>query len=166
MKLLHMHDPAILTAVLESDIYCEMICDGFHLHPPIIRLLLKTKGQERMIPVTDSIMAAGCPDGEYYLGVNQVVVQDGDAKLKTTGVRAGSTLTMKRAVDNLRRFTSLPEEEIYAMASENAARLMGIFDKTGSIEKGKQADLVLLNQNNDIDLVFTQGQITYFPPNQ
>lgn len=166
MKLLHMHDPAILTAVLESDIYCEMICDGFHLHPPIIRLLLKTKGQERMIPVTDSIMAAGCPDGEYYLGVNQVVVQDGDAKLKTTGVRAGSTLTMKRAVDNLRRFTSLPEEGIYAMASENAARLMGIFDKTGSIEKGKQADLVLLNQNNDIDLVFTQGQITYFPPNQ
>lgn len=162
MKLLHMHDPAILTAVLESDIYCEMICDGFHLHPPIVRLLLKTKGMSRMVPVTDSIMAAGCPDGEYVLGVNPVVVQGGDAKLKTTGVRAGSTLTMKKAVDNIRQFTSLPEEEVYRLVSQNAAQLMGIFDKTGSIESGKQADLVLINQDNGIDLVFTQGQISYY----
>ena len=162
MKLLHMHDPAILTAALESDIYCEMICDGFHLHPPIIRLLLKTKGLNRMIPVTDSIMAAGCPDGEYVLGVNPVVVQGGDAKLKTTGVRAGSTLTMKKAVDNIRQFTRLPEEDVYRLVSQNAAQLMGIFDKTGSIETGKQADLVLINQDNRIDLVFTQGQITYY----
>lgn len=162
MKLLHMHDPAILTAALESDIYCEMICDGFHLHPPIIRLLLKTKGMNRMIPVTDSIMAAGCPDGEYVLGVNPVVVEGGDAKLKTTGMRAGSTLTMKKAVDNIRKFTSLPEEDVYRLVSQNAAQLMGIFDKTGSIEGGKQADLVLINQDNKIDLVFTQGQISYY----
>ena len=163
MKLLHMHDPAILTAVLESDVYCEMICDGFHLHPPIVRLLLKIKGLNRMVPVTDSIMAAGCPDGEYVLGVNPVIVEGGDAKLKTTGVRAGSTLTMKRALDNLRQFTTLPEEDLYRLVSENAARLMGIFDYTGSIQQGKQADLVLLNQNNEIDLVFTKGQITYYP---
>ena len=107
-------------------------------------------------------MAAGCPDGEYVLGVNPVIVEGGDAKLKTTGVRAGSTLTMKRALDNLRQFTTLPEEDLYRLVSENAARLMGIFDYTGSIQQGKQADLVLLNQNNEIDLVFTQGQITYY----
>jgi len=84
MKLLHMHDPAILTAVLEHDCYAEMICDGFHLHPPIVRLLLKTKGYERMIAVTDSISAAGCPDGLYTLGVNAVEVKNGDANLSSS----------------------------------------------------------------------------------
>ncbi len=64
MKLLHQHEPGILGAALESDIYCEMICDGRHLHPGIVRLLLKTNGPERIIAVTDSIMAAGLGDGQ------------------------------------------------------------------------------------------------------
>lgn len=63
MKMLHMHDPGILSAALEGDTYAEMICDGYHLHPPIIRVLLKIKGLDRMIAVTDSTMAAGCGDG-------------------------------------------------------------------------------------------------------
>lgn len=83
MKLLHQHFPAIWGAVLEDDrVYCEVICDGRHLHPGTVRLILKTKGLERVVAVTDSIMAAGLPDGEYRLGVNEVVVIDGDAKLK------------------------------------------------------------------------------------
>ena len=69
---------------------------------------------------------------------------------------------MKKAVDNIRQFTRLPEEDVYRLVSQNAAQLMGIFDKTGSIETGKQADLVLINQDNRIDLVLTQGQITYY----
>lgn len=161
MKLLHMHDPAILTAVLESDIYAEMICDGFHLHPPIVRLLLKVKGKDKMIPITDSIMAAGCPDGEYMLGVNEVVVKDGDAKLKSNGVRAGSTLTMKKAVSNLKKFTSLTDEEIYTLVSANAAKMLGIYDRTGSLEVGKDASCVLLSEDEDIDMVFCKGKVTY-----
>ena len=69
-------------AVLESDIYCEAICDGRHLHPGTVRFLLKMKGLDKVIAITDSIMAAGLPDGEYMLGVNPVIVKDGDAKLK------------------------------------------------------------------------------------
>ena len=71
-----------------------MICDGRHLHPGIVRLLLKIKGTDRTIAVTDSIMAAGLSDGRYRLGVNEVIVEKGDAKLADTGTRAGSTLTM------------------------------------------------------------------------
>ena len=78
MLLLHQHRPAILGAVLESDVYCEAICDGRHLHPGIVRLLLKVKGLDRVVAITDSIMAAGLPDGKYHLGVNEVVVEDGD----------------------------------------------------------------------------------------
>ncbi len=161
MKLLHMHDPAILTAVLESDIFCEMICDGFHLHPPVIRLLLKTKGADKMIPVTDSIMAAGCPDGSYYLGVNKVKVENGDAKLADTGTRAGSTLTMIRAVRNLLKFTELPRETVFTMVSQNPARLLGIYGNTGSLDAGKQADMVLLSGDTEIDTVFCRGRPVY-----
>ena len=69
-------------AVLESDVYCEAICDGRHLHPGTVRLLPEAcKGWDRVVAITDSIMAAGLPDGNYKLGVNDVVVADGDAKL-------------------------------------------------------------------------------------
>ena len=81
MKLLHQHFPAIMGAAMESDIYCEAICDGRHLHPGVVRLLLKTKGIDRVVAITDSIMAAGLPDGNYKLGVNEVVVLYGDAKM-------------------------------------------------------------------------------------
>ena len=101
MQLLHQHRPAILGAVLESDVYCEAICDGRHLHPGIVRLLLKTKGLNRIVAITDSIMAAGLPDGNYHLGVNEVVVEEGDAKLASDGTRAGSTLTQNTALKNL-----------------------------------------------------------------
>ena len=77
MKLLHQHFPAIWGAVLEDDeVYCEMICDGRHLHPGTVRFIIKIKGLDRVIAVTDSIMAAGLPDGNYKLGVNDVVVVD------------------------------------------------------------------------------------------
>lgn len=157
MKLLHQHFPAVMGAVLESDIYCEAICDGRHLHPGVVRLLIKTKGLDRVIAVTDSIMAAGLPDGNYKLGVNDVVVKDGDAKLADTGVRAGSTLTMDVALRNLLEFTGGSLEEILPLLTENPARLLGIYDRKGSIETGKDADLVVLDDANRIAEVFVNG---------
>lgn len=79
MGPLHQHKPGILGAVLESDIYCEAICDGRHLHSAIVRLLLKIKGSGRIVAITDSIMAVGLPDGKYVLGANDVYVKNGDA---------------------------------------------------------------------------------------
>lgn len=157
MRLLHQHEPAIMGAALESDIYCEAICDGRHLHPGVVRLLIKTKGLDRVIAVTDSIMAAGLPDGKYRLGVNTVIVKDGDAKLED-GTRAGSTLTQNVALKNLISFTGRSLEEILPLLTENPARLINVFDRKGSIENGKDADLVVLDENNDITDVFVMGK--------
>lgn len=159
MKLLHQHFPAIMGAALESDIYCEAICDGRHLHPGTVRLLIKTKGLDKVVAITDSIMAAGLPDGNYKLGVNDVVVVDGDAKLADTGVRAGSTLTQDVALKNLLSFTGRPIEEILPLLSENPASLLGIFDAKGSIADGKDADIVILDDANDIADVFVGGKM-------
>ena len=158
MKLLHQHFPSIMGAVMESDVYCEAICDGRHLHPGVVRLLIKTKGLDRVVAVTDSIMAAGLPDGKYKLGVNDVVVEEGDAKLADTGVRAGSTLTQNVALLNLLKFTGRPLAEVLPILSENPAKLIGIYDRQGSIEDGKDADLVLLDEENKISEVFVMGQ--------
>ena len=158
MALFHQHRPAIMGAVLESDVYCEMICDGRHLHPGAVRLLLKTKGLDRVVAITDSIMAAGLPDGNYHLGVNRVVVEGGDAKLADTGVRAGSTLTQDAALRNLLAFTGRPIEELLPALTENPAKLIGVFDRKGSIGDGKDADLVLLDGENRVGAVFCRGR--------
>lgn len=158
MKLLHQHFPAIMGAALESDIYCEAICDGRHLHPGTVRLLIKTKGIDKVVAITDSIMAAGLPDGNYKLGVNDVVVKDGDAKLADTGVRAGSTLTQDVALKNLLTFTGRPLEEVLLLLTENPAKLLKIFDTKGSIADGKDADLVVLDEANEIADVFVGGR--------
>ena len=161
MKLLHMHDPAILTAVLESDIHAEMICDGFHLHPPIVRLLLKIKGLDRMIACTDSIMATGCPEGKYQLGQTDIVVKDGDAKVVSTGVRAGSTLTMDQAVRNIKAFTTLPLEKISPLVSKNPAELLGLPHQVGSLAAGSHADITVLNVQLEPILTVVRGTIVY-----
>lgn len=145
MGLFHQHRPAIMGAVLESSVYCEAICDGRHLHPAAVRLLLKCKGWDRVVAVTDSIQAAGLPDGHYKLGVNDVVVLDGDAKLADTGVRAGSTLSQDTALRNLMDFTGKSAADVLPLLTENPARLIGVFEKKGSIEPGKDADLVVLD---------------------
>lgn len=159
MKLLHQHFPAIWGAVLEDDrVYCEVICDGRHLHPGTVRLILKTKGLERVVAVTDSIMAAGLPDGEYRLGVNEVVVIDGDAKLKENGTRAGSTLTSGKALKNLIAFTGRPAEELIPLLTENPAKLLGMDGQRGFIRQGLFADFVVLDENDGVEETYVQGR--------
>lgn len=146
MRPLDRHEPGIFGAVLEDEgIYAEMICDGKHLHPGIVRLITRLKGTERILLVTDSIMAAGMPDGDYRLGVHEVTVKQGDARLKNTGVRAGSTLTMDRAFRNLMAFTGLKPAQALPALTENPARLLGLWDQVGFLEEGKRANLVLLD---------------------
>jgi N-acetylglucosamine-6-phosphate deacetylase len=161
MKLLHQHFPAIAGAALESDVFCEAICDGRHLHPAVVRLLLKTKGLDRVVAVTDCIVATGLPDGEYYLGVNKVKVTDGDAKLVSDGTRAGSTLTMVKAFKNLVEFTDRNLEELIPLLTINPATAMNINDRKGTIEVGKDADIVLLDDNLDVDTTIVCGNIVY-----
>jgi N-acetylglucosamine-6-phosphate deacetylase len=159
MKLLHQHFPAIWGAVLEDDnVYCEVICDGLHLHPGTVRLILKTKGLDRVVAITDSIMAAGLPDGNYKLGVNDVVVVNGDAKLADGGSRAGSTLTTGRALQNLLAFTGKPVEDILPLLTENPAKLIGVDNQYGFVKEGLEANFVILDETCKVAATFVKGR--------
>ena len=158
MRLFHQHEPAIFGAVMESDVYAETICDGRHLGPGTVRMYAKCKGLDHIVAITDSIMAAGLPDGFYHLGVNEVVVEGGDAKLVSNGTRAGSTLTHNVALKNMLKWLPNSLEEILLTLTENPARAMNLWDRKGSIETGKDADLVLLDENANIVHVFARGK--------
>ena len=160
MRLFHQHDPAIFGVALESDAYAETICDGRHLHPGTVRLYAKAKGWDRVLAITDSIMAAGLPDGRYKLGVNDVVVEEGDAKLANTGVRAGSTLTLDAALRNLMSFTGAPVEQAARAMTANPARLLGFADK-GVIREGACADLVLLDSDYQVVRTVVGGRTVF-----
>lgn len=160
MRLFHQHDPAIFGVALESDLYAEMICDGRHLHPGTVRLYVKAKGWDRVVAITDSIMAAGLPDGNYKLGVNDVVVVDGDAKLASTGVRAGSTLTQIQALRNIIDFTGAPLETALLANTANPAALFGWTD-VGALKEGSFADIVLADKTLQIVQTIVGGMTVY-----
>lgn len=159
MREFHQHYPSIIGAALERDIYCEMICDGKHLHPGTVRMLLKSKGPKRLIMVTDSIMAAGLSDG-IYDGFIKVIVKDNDAKLEN-GMRAGSVLTAINAIKNVIKYTGMKLEQVLPMMTENPAKLLNIYDKKGSIERGKDADMILVNKSLDVITTICKGKIIY-----
>lgn len=159
MKLLHQHFPSIFGAVLEDDdVYCEMICDGRHLHPGTVRFIMKMKGMDRVVGITDSIMAAGLPDGNYKLGVNDVVVVEGDAKLASNGTRAGSTLTTGKALTNVLEFTGKALKDVIPMFTENPAKLIGVYDQVGSLTPGKAANMVLLDEHGHVLHTYVKGR--------
>ncbi len=161
MRLFHQHEPAIMGAVLASpDVYCEAICDGRHLHPGTVEMLLRCKGLDRVVAITDSIQAAGLPDGNYKLGVNDVVVVNGDAQLANGGGRAGSTLTMDLALRNLKAFTFYTLEQLIPLLTENPADLIGLPDK-GRLEPGKDGDFVLLDDDLQVAATVVGGEIVY-----
>ncbi|MCD8006383.1 MAG: N-acetylglucosamine-6-phosphate deacetylase [Oscillospiraceae bacterium] len=159
MRLFHQHEPAIFGALMESDSYCEAICDGRHLCPASVRLFHKIKGDSRMIAITDSIMAAGMPDGQYKLGVNDVIVENGDAKLPD-GTRAGSTLTMAEALKNIVKFTGLPIEKAAKWLTVNPAEMME-WKNLGRIETGCYANLTILDENLNVIYTVAHGRVVY-----
>ena len=162
MKLLHQHFPAIWGAVLEDDdVFCEMICDGRHLHPGTVRFIIKMKGLDKVVAITDSIMAAGLPDGKYKLGVNDVVVVDGDAKLADGGSRAGSTLTTGQALKNVLEYTGRSLQDVIPMFTENPARLIGVYDQVGSLNPGKAANLVVLDETYSVIRTYVRGNLCW-----
>ena len=125
MRPLDHREPGIVGTILDrADIYAEAICDGVHVHPAIIRLWLKMKGEERAILVTDGMSATGVPDGTYKLGDFEVVVKDGVCLSGET--LAGSVLTMDQAVANVQKFTGTSLGAAVRLASRNPARMMGM----------------------------------------
>jgi N-acetylglucosamine-6-phosphate deacetylase len=141
MRALGHREPGILGVVLDrEDLYAELICDGVHVDPSMVRLWLKAKGPERAILVTDGMSATGMPEGDYDLGGMRVTVKGGVCLVGET--LAGSVLTMDRAVDNLRRFTGSELGAAVRLAAQNPARMMGLSATVG-LGAGSPADFNL-----------------------
>lgn len=159
MKGIHQHYPSILSAAWYfDDLYNEVIVDGIHVVPEMVEFIHKIKGADHFIGITDSLMAAGLPDGHYFIGNTPITVLNHDCKITATGVRAGSTLTMDRSFRNIKAFCHVDDLDAAKMTSLNAAKMLGLSERIGSLEVGKDADFVLLDQNDEIKEVSIHGK--------
>jgi N-acetylglucosamine-6-phosphate deacetylase len=144
MRALDHREPGILGTVLtQDDLFAELICDGIHTAPELVRLWWKSKGAERAILITDAMAAAGMPDGEYQLGGFAVQVADG--KATAGGVLAGSVLTLDRALKNFVEFTGAAVENGLRLLGTNPAAMTGFSDKAGSVAIDRPANLVAVD---------------------
>jgi N-acetylglucosamine-6-phosphate deacetylase len=144
MRPLDHREPGILGTVLTNDaLFAELICDGVHVAPEIVKLWWRAKGAERAILVTDAISAAGMPEGVYRLGDFAVQVANGRATV--SGVLAGSVLTLDRALTNFLEFTGAPLEQALRLLTVNPAAMTGLGDSVGSLAVGQPASLVALD---------------------
>jgi N-acetylglucosamine-6-phosphate deacetylase len=151
--------PGPITALLEDDrVTVELIDDGTHLHPAALQLAFRHAGAGRVAFITDAMDAAGFGDGRYVLGPLEVEVSEGVARLVQGGSIAGSTLTLDRAFKRAVTVDRLPVEDVVAAISANPARLLGMDDRIGSLEPGKDADLVLLDHQFDLKGVMRRGE--------
>ena len=131
-----------------------------HLHPGIVQLALVAKGKKKLLLITDAIRAKCLGDGTYDLAGQEVYVQKGRAQLKD-GTLAGSTLTMPQALKNMLEFTHCSLADAVMMASYNPANVLGMEARKGSIETGKDADLVVLNHDFNVKLTMREGKVIY-----
>ncbi|MEV7678773.1 N-acetylglucosamine-6-phosphate deacetylase [Streptomyces sp. NPDC056909] len=151
--------PGPIAALLEDErVTVELINDGTHLHPAALELAFHRAGGGRVAFITDAMDAAGFGDGLYQLGPLAVEVKDGVARLVEGGSIAGSTLTLDTAFKRAATVDRLPVEEIVQAVSANPARLLGVDDRVGSLEPGKDADLVVLDAGFSVKGVLYKGE--------
>jgi N-acetylglucosamine-6-phosphate deacetylase len=149
MRPLDHRNPGIIGEVLSDDtMTADIIVDGIHVSPEVVKLFLQAKGPERAVLITDAISATGMPDGRYQLGPIQVDVKDGKA---TAGDSlAGSVLTMDRAVRNVTRFSNWTLAEAVRAATLNPAQAVGLSAKYGRLTAGAEANFVVLSSTGDV----------------
>lgn len=155
MRPLEHRDPGILGAVLTDErVTADMIVDGVHLAPAIVKLVAEAKGPERTVLITDAISATGMPDGQYHLGSIEVDVKNGECR--ANGKLAGSILTMDKAVRNLSRYAGWELPAAVSAATQNPARVAGLSSR-GVICTGAQADFVVLDRQGKVLRTFFAG---------
>jgi N-acetylglucosamine-6-phosphate deacetylase len=156
MRPLDHREPGILGEVLEDDdISADIIADGIHVAPEVVRLFLQAKGIERSVLITDATAAAGMPDGKYQLGPIQVTVKDG--KCTMDGKLAGSVLTMDRAVRNVTQFAGWNLREAVRAATLNATRAVGL-ENHGQFVPGAEANIVVLGPGGEVRKTIVRGR--------
>lgn len=154
----HLHrDPGAVTGAFISDLQCELIVDGFHIHQDVIHATYKAIGKDRIILISDSNPCKGLPDGTYPFSGKEVEIIDGKARVKETGRIAGSTLPLNEACRNMMKYTGCSKDDALCMASTNPARLYGL--NKGKIEVGYDGDIVVVDNHFNVLVVINQNQV-------
>lgn len=157
MTGMHHREPGVVGAALVSaGATAEIIADGVHVHPAVMRIATALL-PHRVALVTDAIRACGLAEGKYKLYGYEITVADGTARL-ANGTLAGSVLTMARAVQNMVELAGLPIETVIPLATEVPARILGISDRKGKLERGYDADVAILNARFQVEQVFARGE--------
>jgi N-acetylglucosamine-6-phosphate deacetylase len=141
-------------------ITCELIADNIHVHPAAMKIAWECKKPHHLILISDAVRAAGMPDGEYQFDERTVVLYGGAVRLPDSTL-AGSALTLNRALYNLMQATGETLEAVWQTSSLNPARAIGMSHLTGSIEVGKWADLVLVDEHINIQMTIVRGKPVY-----
>lgn len=152
--------PGVIGAVADSpQVYAELICDGIHVHPAVVRATFRMLGEDRIVFISDSMRATGMPDGQYTLGGLDVMVKGRRAVLVSDGALAGSATNLMDCMRTAVKDMKIPLETAVACATVNPAKSLGVYDTRGSISTGKKADLVLLDEELKIRAVIMNGEI-------
>jgi N-acetylglucosamine-6-phosphate deacetylase len=158
MRPLDHRDPGIIGEVLSNDrMSADIIVDGIHVAPAVVKLFLRAKGRERAVLITDAISATGMPEGRYRLGGFEVEVKDG--RCLAGGKLAGSVLTMDRAVRNVMQFAHWDLQQALRLATLNPARVAG-FANRGKLEAGAEADFVVLSPSGEVRRTIVRGEVS------
>lgn len=152
----HRDGGAVGAGLLTDGVFCELICDGFHVSPEAVRMAYKLK-KEKIVLITDSMEATGMPDGEYFIAGLPVTVKDGRARTHE-GAIAGSTLSLIDGVKNLSAFAEIPFSEAVYCATASPAKMIGAYGTLGSIDTGKRANMLILDEEYNVKEVIFQGK--------
>jgi N-acetylglucosamine-6-phosphate deacetylase len=162
MAPLHQRAPGpVGWGLLRDEVTCDVIADGIHLNRHTLQLILKTKGAERLLLISDAIAAAGLGEGDYQIWGESISVKNGQTRNQRGNI-AGSVITLRDAVRTMGSL-GVSEVDLARMASTNPAKLLGIDHDCGSIEAGKRADLVALDADKKIVLVLVNGAVAVSP---
>ena len=152
-------EPNALGAAFDSNSTCECISDGIHLHPSTVRTLYKIVGSDRLVLITDGCRQVGMEDGEYTFGERKLIIKDGKATMED-GTIDGGCYTLLHNVRCAIEF-GIPVEEAFRCASINPARVLKIEDKVGSIDTGKNADFLVLDEHYQLCAVYKKGKLVW-----
>ncbi|MEG0327232.1 MAG: N-acetylglucosamine-6-phosphate deacetylase [Erysipelothrix sp.] len=157
----HHRQPGVVTAgFINETLKAEMIVDGIHVNPAVVKATYEIKGADNFIAITDSMRAKGLPDGKYDLG-GQEVTKEGKYCRIESGALAGSVAEMDFVVRNIKNFTDCSMRDVVKMSSENSALHLGIFGRKGSIEIGKDADIVIVDNDINVQTTICRGIVAY-----
>jgi N-acetylglucosamine-6-phosphate deacetylase len=152
---------AMETLLYDDRITAELIADGWHVDGPLMKLLVKMKGIDRVCFVTDAMPATGLPDGRYFMGNVETIVENGIARLPDNSAYAGSVTTMDVCVRNGMSLLDLTFKESLRMATLTPAEIIGVGDRTGSIGKNKDADILIIDKRFNIIKTIIKGNVIY-----